>query len=86
MVLGVGAAVVTLLLGAVVATGAAVVTGIEVVVAVEGLLLLPHAVVARAMPAIIATAVERRMWRIPFPSSVSDPTLSGYHPVGLWSD
>jgi hypothetical protein len=57
--------------------------GVVVVVEPPPLLLL-HALLTRAIPASTATAVTRRMWGIAIPSSVSDPTLVGYPPVGLW--
>ena len=59
------------------------VLGVVLVVVLLPLLLL-HALLTRAMPASMAAAVTRRMWGIRLPSSVSDLTLAGYHPVGLW--
>jgi hypothetical protein len=73
----VDAAVVAELLGAV------VMPGVVVVVEPPPLLLL-HALPTRAIPASMATAATRRMWGMTIPSSVSDFTLVGYHPVGLW--
>ena len=82
-VVGVLGAVVADPVGAVVAGDK--VLGIVVVVEPPPLLLL-QALPTRMTPASMAAAVTRRMGGIggALPSLVSDLTLVGYHPVGLW--